>query len=121
MLFLCDADRAAFEKMSKTDVDKAYGVIGKWWGEQEHKGVITEGAQLQGPDRATTVKARNGKALVTDGPFIEAKESIGGYAIVNVSDLDAAIGLAKEWVQLLPGPWQSSAIVEVRPLLERER
>ena len=116
MLLLCDADRSAYENMSKADTDKAYARIGQWWGEKAQKGVIVEGRQLQGPDQATTVKLNNGKPVVTDGPFIEGKEAIGGYAIVNVADLDAAIGVAKEWVTLLD--WK--AIVEVRPVVRGE-
>lgn len=115
MLLLCDADYEAFEKTPKAEAEKAFARIGQWWDEQEHKGVITGGAQLQGPDKATTIRARNGKPVVTDGPFIEAKENIGGYAIVNAADLDAAIGVAKEWVAMLPG-----SFVEVRPLVERQ-
>ena len=116
MLLLCDEDRAQFERLSKTDVEKAYARIGQWWGEKAQRGVITEGHELQGPDKATTVRAGNGKPVVTDGPFIEAKESIGGYAIVNAADIDGALGVAKEWVNLLN--W--NAVVEVRPLVERE-
>jgi hypothetical protein len=116
MLLLCDADRSAYEKMPKAESEKAYARIGQWWGEKAQKGVIVEGRELQGPDQATTVKLKNGKAVVTDGPFIESKEAIGGYAIVNVPDLDAAIGVAKEWVTLLN--WQ--AIVEVRPVVRGE-
>ena len=115
MLLLCDADYAAFEKTPKAEAEKAYARIGQWWDEKEHEGVIAGGHQLQGPDKATTIRAKNGKPVVTDGPFIEAKENIGGYAIVNAADLDAAIGVAKEWVALLPG-----SLVEVRPLVVRE-
>jgi hypothetical protein len=116
MLLLCDADRSAYETMPKAEIEKAYARIGQWWGEKQQKGVIAEGAQLQSPDKATTVKAKNGKPVITDGPFIEAKEAIGGYAIVNAADLDAAIGVAKEWVAMLP-----DALVEVRPLVTREQ
>jgi hypothetical protein len=48
---------------------------------------------------------------VTDGPYVEANESVGGYAIVQVDDLDAALGLARQW----PG----HGSVEVRPVVER--
>ena len=59
MLLLCDADATAYENMPKAEMDKAYARIGQWWGEKQQKGVIAEGAQLQGPDKATTVKAKN--------------------------------------------------------------
>jgi hypothetical protein len=67
------------------------------------------GEQLQGPDTATTVRHKNGKVTVTDGPFIESKEVFGGYAIVKVKDLDEAIEMAKTW--------PVSSLVEVRPLV----
>src|SRR5438093_13470959 len=117
MLLLCDADRSAYENMPKAELEKAYARIGQWWGEKEQAGVIVDGHELQGPDKATTVRARNGKQVVTDGPFIEAKESIGGYAIVNAADLVAAIRLAKEWISVTN---PTGAIVEVRPLVARE-
>lgn len=115
MLLLCDADRSAWENLPKADLEKAYARIGQWWGQKEQQGVIEGGHELQGPDKATTVRVKNGKAVVSDGPFIEAKEAIGGYAILNVKDLDAAIAVAKEWVGLSMG-----SIVEVRPLVHRE-
>jgi len=68
------------------------------------------GEALQAISTATTVRVKNGKATVTDGPFIEAKEIIGGFAIVEVKDLDEALGMAKTW----PG----GGIVEVRPLVD---
>lgn len=115
MLLLCDEDPAAFDRLPKAEGEKLFAKIGQWWGEKEHQGVIVGGHQLQPPDTATTVRSKNGQQLVTDGPFMETKEAVGGYAILDVRDLDAAIGVAKEWVNLLPG-----AIVEVRPVVVRE-
>ena len=117
MLLLCDANREVYENMPKDEVEKWYARLGQWWGEKQQKGVIEEGAQLQGPEKATTVRGKNGKPVVMDGPFIEAKETIGGYAVVNVKDLDAALGVAKKWVGMFP----DSALVEVRPLVIREQ
>ena len=68
--------------------------------------------ELQAPSTATTVKFVDGKPVVTDGPFIEAKETIGGYAVVDVADLDTALDMAKAWP---PG-----GMVEVRPIVPRE-
>ena len=63
---------------------------------------------------STTVRFKNGKPIVTDGPFIEAKEIVGGFAIVEVKDLDEALAMAKTW----PGGGEGR-IVEVRPVVER--
>ena len=95
---------------SSAAVQEMYGKVGEWWGKHSQSGALLSGEQL-GPARtATTVSTRDG--TVTDGPFIEAKESIGGFAIIDVPDLDAAIAMAKTW--------PASEHVEIRPLLEME-
>ena len=68
-----------------------------------------------GPETATTVKTGgNGEAVVVDGPFSEAKESVGGFSVIDVPDLDAAIAMVKEWPSLgLPG-----VAIEIRPMVE---
>jgi hypothetical protein len=88
-----------------------YGKIGQWWGEQVQAGHIVGGHQLQPARTATTVSRANGRVVVTDGPFMEAKEAIGGYGILEVPDLDAAIGIA--------GSWPSGSKVEIRPVVEQ--
>jgi len=63
---------------------------------------------------ATSVRIRNGKRLVTDGPFAETREQLGGYFLIEAPDLDAAIGIAAR----IPGARKGT--VEVRPVLELE-
>ncbi|HET9879860.1 MAG TPA: YciI family protein [Candidatus Limnocylindria bacterium] len=88
-----------------------YGRIGEWWGEHTAAGRIVEGHQLQPADTATTVRiAADGEVAVTDGPFVEAKEVVGGYAIIDVPDLDAAIAMWRTW----PSP----DLCEIRPVVE---
>ena len=87
-----------------------YEAVGKWWSEHSQAGRIVGGEELKSTRTATTVRKQNGKIVVTDGPFIEAKEALGGYAIVDVPDLDAAIRLAKTWPVL--------QTIEIRPLVE---
>lgn len=96
----------------KEQLKSAYTAIGKWWDDLEKKGVITGGAELDHRNTATTVRRANGQMKVSDGPFIESKEHVGGYALIAVPDLDAAIAIAKSW----PG---TSTAVEVRPIVER--
>jgi hypothetical protein len=74
---------------------------------------FTPGIQMQGPETATTVRVEDGKTLVTDGPFVEAKEAIGGYCFFEADDLDAAIELASR----IPAARMGGAI-EVRPVVE---
>jgi hypothetical protein len=86
--------------------------IGAWWGEHAQAGEILSGEQLQGAETATTVRHDHGTVTIVDGPFIEAKEQVGGYGVIDVKDLDAALELAKSW------PW--GGVVEVRPIYEMQ-
>ena len=74
---------------------------------------VTPGMGLDLPETATTVRVQNGKTLTTDGPFVEIKESIGGYFLYEADDLDAAIELAAK----VPAARLGGA-VEVRPIVE---
>ncbi len=73
-------------------------------------GVMKGGARLQTTSTATTVRIREGKTLLTDGPFAETKEQFGGFYLVDCKDLDQALELAAK----IPGAKNGS--IEVRPL-----
>jgi hypothetical protein len=88
-----------------------YEESGRWFEKYYKTGKIVGGHELQGPSTATTVSRRDGKVIVTDGPFIESKEVIGGYAEIEVADLDEALAMAKEW----PGT------VEIRPVVDHSQ
>lgn len=94
---------------------EVYQQIYAWFG--EHAAEIADGgAELQPPETATTVThGGDGAApVVVDGPFSEAKEKIGGFSVIDVPDLDAAIALVKTWPSLsLPG-----VSIEIRPMVE---
>ena len=74
---------------------------------------VTPGLGLDEPETATTVRVQDGKTLTTDGPFVEIKESIGGYLLFEADDLDAAIELAARVAAARLG-----GAVEVRPIVE---
>ena len=74
-------------------------------------GIYVTGAGLEAPSTATTVRVRNAKRQVLDGPFADTKEQIGGFIIIEVPDLDAALS----WAARYPAIEQRS--VEVRPNL----
>jgi len=76
------------------------------------RGHLVSTYALQAKRTAATVKVRNGQRLVTDGPFAEAKELIGGYFIVEARDRDEAIVLAADW------PSARFGAIEVRPIDE---
>jgi hypothetical protein len=70
------------------------------------------GAKLQPTSMATTVRQRNGKLVITDGPFAETKEQLGGYHLVECQDLDEALAIAGRIPTLPVG-----GVIEVRPLV----
>jgi hypothetical protein len=98
------------DQRSETEYKELYEQVGAWWGKHSQSGEIVNGQQLQGPETATTVRHDHGNVTIVDGPFIEAKEHVGGYGLIDVPDLDAALALAKSW------PW--GGVVEVRPVVE---
>ena len=75
-------------------------------------GQYLSAAPLHPASETTCVRVRDGKRLVTDGPFVEAREQIGGYFLIDASDLDAALGIAAR----IPGA--RIGTVEVRPVTE---
>ena len=88
---------------------EAYGAYGHWLAST---GWLLGGEALADASDATTVSVRDGKRIVTDGPFAETKEILGGYYLINAPDLDAAIEAAAR----IPGA--STGKVEVRPILD---
>ena len=71
--------------------------------------------RLLPPAAATTVRVRNGRVSMTDGPYTETKEQLGGYYVIEATDRDEAIAVAAR----IPGAW--IGCVEVRPIAEDER
>jgi hypothetical protein len=74
-------------------------------------GVMVAGDALQGTDTATTIRVRDGETLVSDGPFAETKEILGGYYLIEVPDLDEAL----KWAAKVPNVGYGS--LEVRPVM----
>lgn len=95
---LCDEERAAWEAD-----DAAFNA------ELEARGCLVHGGALADVTTATTVRVSDGETVVTDGPFAETAEVLGGYLVVDVADLDEALELAARCPAARLGP------VEVRP------
>ncbi|MGN6794365.1 MAG: YciI family protein [Streptosporangiaceae bacterium] len=111
LLLFCGSseDAAAFEALTPDELRARYAQVGAWFA--EHKTRIGATGQLQGPQTATSVRfGLDGPPVVTDGPYLEGKESIGGYAEIDVADLDEALRMARTW----PG---HSRTVEIRPVV----
>lgn len=97
------ADLAA---MDEAERERAYARVWQWFADHHDK--ITHHTRLMPPDAATTLRLDHGEPLVTDGPFVEGKEVVSGYAEIDVADLDEALRLAKSW--------PACPVVEVRPI-----
>ena len=99
-----------WDKMSLAERQQIY------WGQvqvaEELKGQHLGSSPLHPPSTATTVRVRDGKRLLTDGPFAETREHLGGYFLVNAKDLDEAISIAAK----IPGARLGT--VEIRPVME---
>lgn len=111
VFLLCDSaeDRALRASLPEDQVAAMYGAIGKWF--EDHSSRILDAMELQPPETATTVRFTDvHEPLVTDGPFIETNETVGGYAVVEAEDLDDALSMARTW----PG----RGPVEVRPAVQ---
>jgi hypothetical protein len=103
----------AWERFERLGEDEQAQILREYLVLSEEPGVLA-GHQLHPTDTATTVRVQDGRTLTTDGPFIEAKEALGGYFLYEADDLDAAIQLAAR----IPAARMGGA-VEVRPVVER--
>lgn len=102
-------DQEAWARLPEDEreaISRDYGAVSQTLG-------VTPGAEMEDPDVATTVRVRDGEALVTDGPFVEMKEALGGYLFYETDDLDQAIELASR----IPAARLGGA-VEIRPLVD---
>jgi hypothetical protein len=107
------SDSAMVEFLERLSADEQDAIRGEYRAIRDAPGVVA-GDQLQPVETATTVRVENGQALLTDGPFVDAKEHLGGYMVVEADDLDGALELAAK----IPAARMGGA-VEVRPLVER--
>ena len=99
---------------ARTDPSRSASYWGGWnafIGAMTQAGVIVKGDGLQGPQLATTLRLKDGRRLVEDGPMADTKEQLGGYFVIEAADLDAAL----DWAAL--APCARTASVEVRPVL----
>lgn len=101
--------RESFERLSP---DERKAIVEEYLALRRSPGFLS-GEQLQPAETATTVRVQDGETLLTDGPFVDAKEHLGGFFVVEVDDLDAALALAAR----VPAARMGGA-VEVRPLVE---
>jgi hypothetical protein len=107
-------DENAFASASPEEIKQVMDAYWAFGDEAEKAGVLLGGEGLQPTPTATTVRVRGGERMLTDGPFAESKEQLGGYYLLDCKDLDDAIG----WAAKIPGA--STGAVEVRPVMNYE-
>lgn len=111
-MLMCCFDEQRWAKMPETQKGQIMQEYGEFVQGIVKSGHYRAGGQLQASSMATTVRARNGKLLTTDGPFAETKEQFGGYHLIECKDLDEALSIAARIPTLRVG-----GAIEVRPMI----
>lgn len=116
MKYLClICAETVMEQMPEADAEKHYEEYFEFTKDIRRSGHFIGGNRLEPPQAATTVRVRDGKVSTTDGPYIETKEQLGGYYLIEARDLTEAIQVASR----IPGA--HIGCVEVRPIAEDPR
>ena len=95
---------ATREPMTEEQMQKAWAPIQALEAEMKSAGAWVFSARLHDPDTATVVRVSDGAVVTTDGPFVEAKEHLAGFYIIEAADLDEAIGWASKVTRLIASP-----------------
>jgi len=116
MKYLCliYGPETSWAALSEADRNQVYGEYMAFTEDIQKSGHLLGGDELQPTSMATTVRVRNGKVTLTDGPFAETKEQLGGYYLIEARDLNDAIQVAAR----IPGARDGS--IEVRPVQSME-
>jgi hypothetical protein len=110
-LLMCCFEEKQWNEIPKSQRDGIMRQYGEWIQGLDKSGQHLDTGKLQPTTTATTVRSRNGKPVISDGPFAETKEQLGGYHLVECRDLDEALAIAKR-IPTLP----HGGAVEVRAL-----
>ena len=118
LLLIYDEQSAATDPAaaapSEEDVTKVMGDYAAFTKELRDRGVFEAGEALQSVASASTVRLREGQTLITDGPFMETKEALGGFYLLNCRDLDEALEFGAKC------PAAQFGSIEVRPIWDQE-
>jgi hypothetical protein len=104
-------DEKRWNEIVESERQQIYGEYRKLREELQSRGQFLDGSQLQPSTTATSIRVRNDKQLVTDGPFAETHEQLGGYFLIEARNLDEATAIAARI------PSARTGTVEVRPLM----
>lgn len=111
-MLMCYFDERLWAKIPESQRDTVMQAYGEFVQGLVRSGHYRAGAQLHPTSMTTTVREKNGKPAITDGPFAETKEQLGGYHVVECKDLDEAISIAARVPSLRVG-----GLIEVRPVM----
>jgi hypothetical protein len=106
------ADESHYAGMGPDDASKIFAAHGKFGEAVAAAGVMRGGDGLQPTATATTVRVRDGETMLTDGPFAETREQLGGFYMLECADLDEAV----RWAAQVPEATHGS--IEVRPVMD---
>lgn len=109
-LFMLFSEEGAWDRMSPADQQRGVAAYQAYTQALKEAGVWVGSNRLQDTATATTVRLVEGKSQVLDGPYIDSKEQLGGYYLIEAPDLDAALS----WAARCPGA--SHGTIEVRPV-----
>jgi len=113
-LLLIYGNETYWDKLSEKEREKIMEEYGAFTQSIAGSGHLRGGNELAATSKATTVRVRDGKRLITDGPFAETKEQLGGYYLVEAKDLDEALALAARIPSVRWGA------IEVRPIIPHD-
>jgi hypothetical protein len=111
-MLLLYADEAGFGRMTPKEQAQGMAAYGAYTAALTKAGALVASNRLRPVSTATTVRASGGDFKVMDGPYAESKEELGGFYLIDVADLDAAL----KWAKQCPGA--GHGVVEVRPIWE---
>ena len=109
LLSVHSVEGVAPDPMGAEEMQKMMEHVGRLEGEMKSAGAWVFGGRLHEPDTATVVRISDGEPLTTDGPFVESREHLGGFYIIEADDLDAALAWASKTSAAVAKP------IEVRP------
>ncbi len=107
-------DDALLEAMPQPQFDATMRQCLAHADELRHEGRLIESQMLEGAATAKSIRVRNGRRTIMDGPFAETKELLAGFNLIEAEDIDEAVRIASEF------PWAETGCVEVRPIRDIE-
>ena len=111
-LLLIHHEEKGWGKLSESEREQVLAEYAQFYKQIQSSGHYLSSSRLQPTSSARRVQVRNGKQLVTDGPFVETREQLGGYFLIEAKDLDEAVGIA---ARVPSAKWGT---VEVRPVMD---